>query len=72
MTFLAGCLCALFLLGGLRLRGRARALALLPDSDEPVHADHRFLYPDGVELDDATKRAAFPRSYHTAKSQPDG
>jgi len=58
MTFLAGCLCALFLLGGLRLRGRARALALLPDSDEPVHPDHRFLYPDGVELDDATKRAA--------------
>jgi len=58
VTFLAGCLCALFILGGLRLRGRARSLAPLPDSDEPVHPDHRFLFPDGVELDDATRRAA--------------
>ncbi len=58
MTFFAGCLCALFLLGGLRLRGRARSLALIPDSDEPVHPDHRFLFPDGVELSEATKRAA--------------
>ena len=55
MTFLAGCLCALFLLGGLRLRGRARSLAALPDSDEPVPPYHRFLYPAGVELAAATK-----------------
>jgi SAM-dependent methyltransferase len=58
MTTLAALLCLLFVLGGLRLRGRARSLAPLPDSDEPVRPDHRFLFPDGVELDDATKRAA--------------
>lgn len=58
MTFFSVCLCALFLLGALRLRGRARSLAVLPPSDEPVHPDHRFLYPDGVELDEATRRSA--------------
>ncbi|MCH2105575.1 MAG: class I SAM-dependent methyltransferase [Planctomycetes bacterium] len=58
MTFFAGCLSLLFLLGGLRLRGRARSLAPLPDSEEPVRPEHRFLFPDGVELDEATKRAA--------------
>ena len=58
MTTIAALLCLLFVLGGLRLRGRARSLAPLPESDHPVRADHRFLFPDGVELDEATKRAA--------------
>ena len=58
MTTIAALLCLIFILGGLRLRGRARSLAPLPDSDQPVRADHRFLFPEGVELDEETKRAA--------------
>ena len=65
MTVLALCLTALFLLGGLRLRGRLGKLAVLPLSksgdgnlDEPPHPDHIFLTAPGVELDEATRRAA--------------
>ena len=58
MTTIAAFLCLIFILDGLRLRGRARSLAPLPDSDRPVRADHRFLFPEGFELSEETKRAA--------------
>ena len=58
MIFFAGLLCALLLLNGLRLRVRARDLTALPETDEPTHTSHRFLYPEGVELDEETRRAA--------------
>ena len=58
MTTIAAFLCLIFILDGLRLRGRARSLAPLPDSDRPVRDDHRFLFPEGVELSEETKRAA--------------
>ena len=35
MSWVAGLLCVLFLLGGLRNRGRLERLTLLPPSDEP-------------------------------------
>ena len=58
MIFFAGLLCSLLLLNGLRLRVRARDLTALPETDEPTHTSHRFLYPEGVELDEETRRAA--------------
>jgi SAM-dependent methyltransferase len=51
-------LAALWALDGLRLRGHARALRVLGPSDEAVSPEHVFLVRPGVELDEATKRAA--------------
>jgi SAM-dependent methyltransferase len=46
------------LLDALRLRVRARALPVLAPSDALPHTDHRFLAHPGLDLDDATRRAA--------------
>jgi SAM-dependent methyltransferase len=48
----------LLLLDAWRLRGRARALAVLPPSGDPVSPEHRFVLATGVVLDEATRRAA--------------
>src|SRR5262245_52273975 len=53
-----GVLAAMWLADGLRLRGRARSLAVLPPSDAPVSDDHVFLVRSGVTLDESTRRAA--------------
>ncbi len=53
-----GVLAFVWLADALRLRGRHAALRRLPPSDEPVDPAHRFLVAPGVELDDATRRAA--------------
>lgn len=61
MTLLSLFLILLFLLGGLRLRGRLEKLAVLPSvgsRNEPPHPDHVFLAAPGVEVDEATQRAA--------------
>ena len=60
MTTLALVLTVIFLLGGLRLRGRLAKLAVLPPGGElePPHPDHIFLTAPGVELDEATRRSA--------------
>lgn len=41
-----------------RMRGRLGSLPVLPASDEPASAEHRFVCGPGVTLDDATRRAA--------------
>jgi ubiquinone/menaquinone biosynthesis C-methylase UbiE len=51
-------LAALWALDALRLRRHAKALRVLPPSDEPESPEHVFLVRPGVELDDATRRAA--------------
>src|SRR5262249_18732323 len=48
----------LLVFDALRVRGRARALATLAPSDEPISPDHRFIVASGVTLDEATRRAA--------------
>jgi ubiquinone/menaquinone biosynthesis C-methylase UbiE len=53
-----GALAALWLLDGLRLRGRARSLTVLPESSEVERNDHVFLIRPGVKLDESTRRAA--------------
>jgi SAM-dependent methyltransferase len=57
-AILGGTLAAIWLLDGLRLRGRARALRVLQPSDQPVSDSHAFLVRSGVVLDEATRRAA--------------
>jgi ubiquinone/menaquinone biosynthesis C-methylase UbiE len=51
-------LAALWVADGLRLRGRARSLRVLPPSDAPAADHHVFFVRRGVSLDDATLRAA--------------
>ncbi len=46
------------LANAMRLRGRCRRLATLTPSEKPPDPSHRFLVAAGVELDDATRRAA--------------
>jgi SAM-dependent methyltransferase len=55
---IGGALGALSLLRGLRIRGRAAALAVVQSSKQPVAPDHVFLVRPGVKLDDACRRAA--------------
>ena len=47
-----------FVLNGLRLRARARALPVLPPSSDAVRLQHRFVTADGVDLGCDTRRAA--------------
>ncbi len=49
---------ALWILDGLRLRGRASSFKTLSDSDAPVSSDHVFVTRTGVAVDDGTRRAA--------------
>jgi len=53
-----GLLALIWGLDAFRMRKRASSLSVLTDSDEPVSAGHRFITRDGVQLDDATRRAA--------------
>ncbi|MEV4236178.1 MULTISPECIES: class I SAM-dependent methyltransferase [unclassified Nocardia] len=46
------------LVNGVRLRRRLRRLAVLEPATEPVADGHSFLTATGVELDEATRRAA--------------
>ncbi len=57
-TLIASFAAALWLLDGLRLRGRAASLKTLSPSDEPVSHDHVFVARQGVHIDDATRRSA--------------
>lgn len=41
-----------------RLRGRARALRTMAESNEPVAEDHGFIVRAGLELDESVRRAA--------------
>ncbi len=56
---------ALWILHGLRVRKRLRAIAVLSPSTEPVSPGHCFLAVPGVTLDEATRRAA--SAYATAE-----
>jgi SAM-dependent methyltransferase len=57
-----GWIAALFilvlLLDAIRMRRRLSRLAVLATTDRPVDAEHAFVVAPGVELDDATRRAA--------------
>jgi SAM-dependent methyltransferase len=64
-SLVGGALAVLWLLDGLRLRGRATSLKVLEPSDEPVSESHRFLVRPGVVLDEPTRRAA---SAHARKN----
>lgn len=64
MSLLLLLLTLLFVLGGVRNRGRLRKLAVLPDSDEPVGEGWRWLLAPGVEPPEPTRRAA--RAYAEA------
>jgi SAM-dependent methyltransferase len=56
MTYILYALALLLIVDGLRIRGRAKALPVLAPSDDP--ATHRLVCPPGVEVSDATLRAA--------------
>ncbi|HYX38573.1 MAG TPA: class I SAM-dependent methyltransferase [Oligoflexus sp.] len=56
--FLAGFMAVIWVLDGLRLRRRARSLAVLAPTDEEPSADMHFITRQGSILDDATRRAA--------------
>jgi hypothetical protein len=58
VTWFLGVLAVVFVLDGLRLRARIAKVATLAPSDEPVSHGHAFVCLPGVELDDATRRAA--------------
>lgn len=58
MTWVFAFFALVFLLDGLRMRGRLRALPVLAPSEAPISSEHRFLVAPGVVLDDATRRAA--------------
>ena len=58
MWWLYGVFALVFLLDGLRLRGRLAKIATLVPSDESIAPDHIFIVAPGVVLDDATRRAA--------------
>ncbi len=58
MTAVALILTALFLLQILELRGRLRAIPVLPPAEGPLRPEHRLLVAQGVELPDAVKSAA--------------
>jgi SAM-dependent methyltransferase len=58
MTWVLVILTLVFLADAVRLRGRIRGLAVLPDANTPPSPDHQFLVTPGVELDDATRRSA--------------
>jgi SAM-dependent methyltransferase len=45
-------------LNGLRLRGRLRGVGVLEPAEAPADPRHRFVTAAGVELDEATRRAA--------------
>ena len=66
MSWVAGLLCLLFLLGGLRNRGKLEKLAQLPPSDEPPEPGVRFLLRGGVVL--GTPSAARPRPMRAPRS----
>lgn len=55
---LASLLTLLAILSTLRLRARASALATMPASSAEPAAEHTFVVRNGVQLDEATKRAA--------------
>jgi len=58
MSWILGGLAILFVLDALRLRARLAHLAVLEASDAPVAECHQFIVAEGVDLDDATRRAA--------------
>lgn len=58
MTIVMILLAVVLVLDAMRMRGRLHRLAVLPPSDEPVAAEHRFVVAPGVVLDDATRSAA--------------